>query len=109
MPVLLPLERCRAPVRCLPVARSAEVSCCPGRLEILTPPSWSMQMALKFEHRSSKGCNYGPPYEWSVYAYAPPAATRPGWSMLRALGLFCGRTAPVRLSNRMLTPLRRSC
>ena len=24
-------------------------------------------MALKFEHRSSKGCNYGPPYEWSVY------------------------------------------
>jgi hypothetical protein len=25
------------------------------------------QMALKFEHRSSKGCNYGPPYEWSVY------------------------------------------
>lgn len=25
-------------------------------------------MALKFEHRSSKGCNYGPPYEWSVYS-----------------------------------------
>jgi len=25
------------------------------------------QVALKFEHRSSKGCNYGPPYEWSVY------------------------------------------
>eukprot|EP00200_Dunaliella_tertiolecta_P000955 CAMPEP_0202362956 /NCGR_PEP_ID=MMETSP1126-20121109/14942_1 /ASSEMBLY_ACC=CAM_ASM_000457 /TAXON_ID=3047 /ORGANISM="Dunaliella tertiolecta, Strain CCMP1320" /LENGTH=607 /DNA_ID=CAMNT_0048957273 /DNA_START=143 /DNA_END=1963 /DNA_ORIENTATION=- len=24
-------------------------------------------LALKFEHRSSKGCNYGPPYEWSVY------------------------------------------
>lgn len=24
------------------------------------------QVALKFEHRS-KGCNYGPPYEWSVY------------------------------------------
>lgn len=24
-------------------------------------------VALKFEHRSSKGCNYGPPYEWSVY------------------------------------------
>ena len=24
-------------------------------------------MALKFEHRSSKGCNYGTPYEWSVY------------------------------------------
>ncbi|KAK9838564.1 hypothetical protein WJX81_007620 [Elliptochloris bilobata] len=26
------------------------------------------QVALKFEHRSSKGCNYGPPYEWSVYS-----------------------------------------
>jgi hypothetical protein len=26
-----------------------------------------LQVALKFEHRSSKGCNYGPPYEWSVY------------------------------------------
>lgn len=25
------------------------------------------QVALKFEHRSSKGCDYGPPYEWSVY------------------------------------------
>ena len=24
-------------------------------------------MALKFEHRSSKGCSYGTPYEWSVY------------------------------------------
>jgi hypothetical protein len=24
-------------------------------------------VALKFEHRSSKGCNYGPPYEWQVY------------------------------------------
>jgi serine/threonine protein kinase len=24
-------------------------------------------VALKLEHRSSKGCNYGPPYEWSVY------------------------------------------
>ena len=29
-----------------------------------------MQVALKFEHRTSKGCNYGPPYEWSVYRYA---------------------------------------
>lgn len=26
-----------------------------------------LQVALKFEHRSSKGCNYGPPYEWQVY------------------------------------------
>ena len=25
------------------------------------------QVALKFEHRSSKGCDYGPPYEWNVY------------------------------------------
>ncbi|KAA8525242.1 hypothetical protein F0562_007097 [Nyssa sinensis] len=25
------------------------------------------KVALKFEHRSSKGCNYGPPYEWQVY------------------------------------------
>jgi len=24
-------------------------------------------VALKFEHRSSKGCKYGPPYEWTVY------------------------------------------
>ncbi|KAF5841178.1 serine/threonine protein kinase [Dunaliella salina] len=27
----------------------------------------SMQVALKFEHLSSKGCSNGPPYEWSVY------------------------------------------
>lgn len=27
----------------------------------------SLQVALKFEHRNSKGCNYGPPYEWQVY------------------------------------------
>ncbi|XLU94722.1 hypothetical protein S245_009074, partial [Arachis hypogaea] len=27
----------------------------------------SRKVALKFEHRSSKGCNYGPPYEWQVY------------------------------------------
>ncbi|KAL0452896.1 UNVERIFIED_CONTAM: Casein kinase-like protein HD16 [Sesamum latifolium] len=25
------------------------------------------RVALKFEHRNSKGCNYGPPYEWQVY------------------------------------------
>lgn len=25
------------------------------------------EVALKFEHRSSKGCNFGPPYEWQVY------------------------------------------
>jgi len=26
-------------------------------------------VALKFEHKNSKGCNYGPPYEWQVYKY----------------------------------------
>ncbi|GAA0158193.1 non-receptor serine/threonine protein kinase [Lithospermum erythrorhizon] len=25
------------------------------------------EVALKFEHRNSKGCSYGPPYEWTVY------------------------------------------
>ena len=25
------------------------------------------QVALKFEHRNSKGCSFGPPYEWQVY------------------------------------------
>ncbi|KAK6925726.1 Protein kinase domain [Dillenia turbinata] len=29
--------------------------------------SGAMEVALKFEHRNSKGCNYGPPYEWTVY------------------------------------------
>ncbi|KAF5783453.1 putative protein kinase CK1-CK1-Pl family [Helianthus annuus] len=27
----------------------------------------AMEVALKFEHRNSKGCSYGPPYEWQVY------------------------------------------
>jgi len=27
----------------------------------------NLQVALKFEHKTSKGCNYGPPYEWQVY------------------------------------------
>lgn len=26
-----------------------------------------IEVAIKFEHRSSKGCNGGPPYEWQVY------------------------------------------
>ncbi|XP_057525040.1 casein kinase 1-like protein HD16 [Amaranthus tricolor] len=30
--------------------------------------SGAYEVALKFEHRSSKGCNYGPPYEWQVYS-----------------------------------------
>ncbi|XP_031386894.1 casein kinase 1-like protein HD16 [Punica granatum] len=29
--------------------------------------SGPQEVALKFEHRNSKGCNYGPPYEWQVY------------------------------------------
>ncbi|ONH99102.1 hypothetical protein PRUPE_6G011900 [Prunus persica] len=27
----------------------------------------AIEVALKFEHRNSKGCTYGPPYEWQVY------------------------------------------
>ncbi|KAG6395777.1 hypothetical protein SASPL_141902 [Salvia splendens] len=27
----------------------------------------AVEVALKFEHRNSKGCNYGPPPEWQVY------------------------------------------
>ncbi|KAL1834618.1 hypothetical protein DCAR_0104830 [Daucus carota subsp. sativus] len=27
----------------------------------------AVEVALKFEHKSSKGCNHGPPYEWQVY------------------------------------------
>lgn len=28
----------------------------------------ALEVALKFEHRNSKGCSYGPPYEWQVYS-----------------------------------------
>ncbi|KAF6140998.1 hypothetical protein GIB67_006627 [Kingdonia uniflora] len=28
----------------------------------------AIEVALKFERRSSKGCNNGPPYEWQVYS-----------------------------------------
>ncbi|XP_047338123.1 casein kinase 1-like protein HD16 [Impatiens glandulifera] len=28
----------------------------------------ALEVALKFEHRNSKGCNYGPPFEWQVYS-----------------------------------------
>ncbi|XP_010546534.1 PREDICTED: casein kinase 1-like protein HD16 [Tarenaya hassleriana] len=31
------------------------------------PGLGAIEVAMKFEHRSSKGCNYGPPYEWQVY------------------------------------------
>ncbi|CAA0826906.1 Protein kinase family protein [Striga hermonthica] len=27
----------------------------------------AFEVALKLEHRNSKSCNYGPPYEWQVY------------------------------------------
>ncbi|RYQ93233.1 hypothetical protein Ahy_B09g099504 isoform D [Arachis hypogaea] len=37
-----------------------------GRRERATGPG-AAEVALKFEHRNSKGCNYGPPYEWQVY------------------------------------------
>jgi len=29
----------------------------------------AIEVALKFEHRNSKGCSYGPPYEWAVYGH----------------------------------------
>ncbi|KAG7027492.1 Casein kinase 1-like protein HD16, partial [Cucurbita argyrosperma subsp. argyrosperma] len=28
----------------------------------------AIEVALKFEHHNSKGCSYGPPYEWQVYS-----------------------------------------
>ncbi|KAF3326788.1 Casein kinase I [Carex littledalei] len=31
------------------------------------PGANALEVALKFEHRTSKGCNYGAPYEWQVY------------------------------------------
>ncbi|XP_057427721.1 casein kinase 1-like protein HD16 [Lotus japonicus] len=37
-----------------------------GRRERANGPG-PLEVALKFEHRNSKGCNYGPPYEWQVY------------------------------------------
>ncbi|XP_042442492.1 casein kinase 1-like protein HD16 [Zingiber officinale] len=36
-----------------------------GGTERMGPDAY--EVALKFEHRSSKGCNYAPPYEWQVY------------------------------------------
>lgn len=31
------------------------------------PGAGAIEVALKFEHRNSKGCSYGPPNEWQVY------------------------------------------
>jgi serine/threonine protein kinase len=47
------------------VGRRATTSTAKGANEHIGPGA--NEIALKFEHRSSKGCNYGPPYEWSVY------------------------------------------
>ncbi|WOL02622.1 casein kinase 1-like protein HD16 [Canna indica] len=33
-----------------------------------TTGAGALEVAIKFEHRTSKGCNYGPPYEWQVYS-----------------------------------------
>ncbi|PKA52382.1 Casein kinase I isoform delta-like [Apostasia shenzhenica] len=38
-----------------------------GGTERSTGPG-ALEVALKFEHRNSKGCTYGPPYEWQVYS-----------------------------------------
>lgn len=32
-----------------------------------TTGAGATEVALKFEHRNSKGCSYGPPHEWQVY------------------------------------------
>uniref|UniRef100_A0A251UEQ4 non-specific serine/threonine protein kinase n=1 Tax=Helianthus annuus TaxID=4232 RepID=A0A251UEQ4_HELAN len=37
-----------------------------GGTERISGPG-ATEVALKFEHRNSKGCSYGPPYEWQVY------------------------------------------
>ncbi|XP_009382978.2 casein kinase 1-like protein HD16 [Musa acuminata AAA Group] len=38
-----------------------------GGIDRAMGPS-ALEVAIKFEHRNSKGCNYGPPYEWQVYS-----------------------------------------
>ncbi|KAK7389581.1 hypothetical protein VNO78_24736 [Psophocarpus tetragonolobus] len=37
-----------------------------GNMNERTGPG-AVEVALKLEHRTSKGCTYGPPYEWQVY------------------------------------------
>ncbi|XP_057454401.1 casein kinase 1-like protein HD16 [Lotus japonicus] len=37
-----------------------------GNLSERTGPG-AVEVAMKLEHRTSKGCNYGPPNEWQVY------------------------------------------
>ncbi|XP_042048277.1 casein kinase 1-like protein HD16 isoform X1 [Salvia splendens] len=37
-----------------------------GNIHVRTGPG-AIEVALKFEHRNSKGCTHGPPHEWQVY------------------------------------------
>ncbi|KAF5822906.1 putative protein kinase CK1-CK1-Pl family [Helianthus annuus] len=37
-----------------------------GRRVSVSGPG-ATEVAIKFEHKNSKGCSYGPPYEWQVY------------------------------------------
>ena len=49
-----------------------------------------LQVALKLEHRNSKGCNYGPPYEWQVYKYvAHPAIFFFVETFFLTIGIVC--------------------
>ncbi|KAJ0737534.1 hypothetical protein HanLR1_Chr06g0208071 [Helianthus annuus] len=48
----------------------------------------AFEVALKFEHRSSKGCNYGPPYEWQVYRFPLPQFVE--WLLLDSVGSLQG-------------------
>ena len=50
-------------------------------------------VALKLEHRSSKGCNYGPPYEWSVYGWAQGSTLSIEQGRLQNLQPVCGVAA----------------
>uniref|UniRef100_A0A0D9W019 non-specific serine/threonine protein kinase n=1 Tax=Leersia perrieri TaxID=77586 RepID=A0A0D9W019_9ORYZ len=42
----------------------------------------AQEVALKFEHRNSKGCNYGPPYEWQVMDMLGPSL----WDVWNSVG-----------------------
>ncbi|RZC82253.1 hypothetical protein C5167_045042 [Papaver somniferum] len=57
------------------------------------------QVALKFAHRTSKGCNYGPLYEWQVYklvqglvlvrAWGCKVRELFAWNPIQALKFYC--------------------
>uniref|UniRef100_A0A0D9WDQ8 non-specific serine/threonine protein kinase n=1 Tax=Leersia perrieri TaxID=77586 RepID=A0A0D9WDQ8_9ORYZ len=38
-----------------------------------TPGANALEVAIKFEHRTSKGCNYGAPYEWQIMDMLGPS------------------------------------